>query len=82
VSIVVVAAVIAACTCLHRASIDLESVELLGSLRSTICPREDDRSNAAGLAIWSVRQKDLLDSSYGGCEVLLLEKTRVSLRRR
>jgi hypothetical protein len=52
-------------TCLHGTVVNLQAVELFGSLRCSggLCKCES--GNTAALAIWSVREFNLLDCSDG-----------------
>lgn len=58
---------------LHRALIDFDAIEVLGSLDGTLVPYKHDRGDATALAVRSVRQDDLLDWANGGVEVVLIE---------
>jgi hypothetical protein len=52
-------------TCLHDAVVDFQAIKLFGSLGCSGGLRECESGNAAALAIWSVRELNLLDGSNG-----------------
>lgn len=64
---------------LHGATIDEESVELLGSLGSGVCPGELDRGDATASTILVVGEHDSSDGASRLVEVFLYRKQRRSV---
>lgn len=59
---------------LHGATIDKESVELLGGLGSGVCPDELDRGDATASTILVVGEHDSFDGASRLVEVFLYRK--------
>lgn len=59
---------------LHGATIDEESVELLGGLGSGVCPDELDRGDATASAVLVVGEHDASDGASRLVEVFLYRK--------
>ena len=64
---------------LHRAAVNKEAVELLGSLRSSVGFGEDDRSNATAGAVLVVGEHNLLDGACRLGEVFLKCRQTISI---
>lgn len=64
---------------LHGATIDEESVELLGGLGSGVCPDELDRGDATASTILVVGEHDPSDRTSRLVEVFLYRKQRRSV---
>ncbi len=64
---------------LQGTAVDFEPIKSLRSFHCTGVLGEDDGRNTATLSVWSVREKNFLDWTYGFAKVVLAERRFIAL---